>query len=202
LGILIYSLRADDVIQADVDANEIASDDADDVIQADVDANEIASDAADLALTTVLDSEVARAIAADNAFALEDIAIRNDYSLEDAAIRNEFALEDAAIRGEFAAADAALQNQIAANNGAISRNRSDIKENRKGIAMVAAMVHTTVLPGMNNALDVNVANFDGENGLAITYSRRVSDNVQLNIAGATTTDFDESVIRAGVGIQW
>jgi len=68
--------------------------------------------------------------------------------------------------------------------------------------MAAALTHTTVLPGMDNALDVSAATFAGETGLAITYSRRVNENIQLNFGAATTTDLDESIVRAGVGVQW
>jgi cytoskeletal protein CcmA (bactofilin family) len=79
---------------------------------------------------------------------------------------------------------------------------STVDKNTRGIAMTAALSQTTVLPGMSNALDVNAATFAGETGLAITYSRRVSDNIQLNFGAATTTDLEEAVVRAGVGVQW
>ena len=95
-----------------------------------------------------------------------------------------------------------LQAQTDANSAAIANNRRDIEKNRRGIAMVAAMTQSTVLPGMTHALDANVAHFEGKTGMAISYSRRINENVQLNLAGASTTDFKESVIRGGVGVQW
>jgi len=95
-----------------------------------------------------------------------------------------------------------LQEQVDANRAAIRSNKKDIQRNTRGIAMVAAMTHTTVLPGMENALDVSTAHFEGKTGLAISYSRRVNDHVQLNFGAATTTELDESVVRAGIGVQW
>ncbi len=117
--------------------------------------------------------------------------------------------EDLLIRGEFATADAVLQTQVNNNRTDINRNRASIdrnsaqiSQNRRGIAMTAALTHTTVLPGMNNALDVSAAVFDGEVGIAMSYSRRLTENVQVDIAAATTSDLEESVIRAGIGVQW
>jgi hypothetical protein len=118
-----------------------------------------------------------------------------DSDFADAAIRGEFAAADTAIRGEFAIADANLQRQV-------TSNREDIDRNARGIAMVAALQHTTVLPGMTQALDVSAAHFEGETGLAINYSRRINDNMQINFGAASTSDFDESVIKAGIGWQW
>ena len=99
------------------------------------------------------------------------------------------------IRADFAAGDANLQSQI-------DSNKSDIERNARGIAMVAALQHTTVLPGMNNALDVGAAHFEGETGMSLNYARRVNENVQFNFGAAATTDFEESVIKAGIGVQW
>jgi hypothetical protein len=47
-----------------------------------------------------------------------------------------------------------------------------------------------------------MSHFEGETGMSLNYSRRINENVQLNFGAASTTDFDESVIRGGVGIQW
>ena len=128
--------------------------------------------------------------------AIADVEVSiNALATDDIAIRGEFAAEDANIRGEFAAADANLQRQI--NN-----NRSDIESNTRGIAMVAALQTTTVLPGMTQALDISAAHFEGETGLAINYSRRINENVQINFGAATTSDGDESVIKGGIGWQW
>ncbi len=81
-------------------------------------------------------------------------------------------------------------------------NRADIDRNARGIAMVAALQHTTVLPGMTQALDLSAAHFEGETGLALNYARRINENVQINFGAAAPTDFDESVIKGGIGWQW
>jgi hypothetical protein len=91
---------------------------------------------------------------------------------------------------------------ITSNTNSIAKNREDIDANTRGIAMVAALQHTTVLPGMTHALDISGAHFEGETGMALNYARRINENVQINFGAASTTDFDESVIKAGVGIQW
>ena len=93
------------------------------------------------------------------------------------------------------AREAVLQRQI-------TSNREDIDRNARGIAMVAALQHTTVLPGMTQALDVSAAHFEGETGMALNYARRINENVQINFGAASTSDFDESVIKAGIGVQW
>jgi autotransporter adhesin len=84
----------------------------------------------------------------------------------------------------------------------VDTNRDAIERNARGIAMVAAMTHSTVLPGMTHALDVSAAHFEGETGMAISYSRLIKDGVQINFGAASTTDFEESVVRAGIGYQW
>ena len=124
-----------------------------------------------------------------------DTAIRGEFAAEDTAIRGEFAAADRAIRNDFIAADAALQTQINTNHAAIDRNT-------RGSAMVAALTHTTVLPGMTHALDISAAHFEDETGMALSYSRRISDGVQVNFGTASTTDFEEAVVRAGIGFQW
>ena len=92
--------------------------------------------------------------------------------------------------------------ESASHSNRIDSNKSDIERNARGIAMVAALQHTTVLPGMNNALDVGAAHFEGETGMSLNYARRVNENVQFNFGAAATTDFEESVIKAGIGVQW
>jgi hypothetical protein len=91
---------------------------------------------------------------------------------------------------------------IATNARGIARNSRDIESNTRGIAMVAALQTQTVLPGMTQALDLSAAHFEGETGLAINYSRRMNENVQINFGAATTSDGDESVIKGGIGWQW
>ena len=97
---------------------------------------------------------------------------------------------------------AANADRIATNAGNIATNREDIDRNARGIAMVAALQHTTVLPGMTQALDLSAAHYEGETGMALNYSRRLSDTTQINFGVAATSDFDESVIKGGIGWQW
>jgi hypothetical protein len=84
----------------------------------------------------------------------------------------------------------------------LDRHRSDIDTNTRGIAMVAAMTDATVLPGMTNAMDFNVAYFEGETGFSVSYARRINDNLQIKSAVASSNDFDEGVYRVGVSYQW
>ena len=70
------------------------------------------------------------------------------------------------------------------------------------IAMVAALTHSTVLPGKSHALDVSAAAFEGETGVAINYSGRLDENTQVNFGYAGTGFFEENIIRGGIGFQW
>jgi len=112
---------------------------------------------------------------------------------------------NAGVQAQLDTNAASIANNAAAitsNTNSIAKNREDIDANTRGIAMVAALQHTTVLPGMTHALDISGAHFEGETGMALNYARRINENVQINFGAASTTDFDESVIKAGVGIQW
>jgi hypothetical protein len=69
-------------------------------------------------------------------------------------------------RNDRIAEDALLRTDINSNRADIDRNRvdinrntSDIQRNRKGIAMVAAMTHTTLLPG-NESLNLKLKKSD------------------------------------------
>ena len=160
---------------ADVTANSAAD-------QGYADAQDVLNSAADQAYTDA--REVAITLAYEG-YADQAEADANAYT--DA--------REAAITSAYQAADANLQSQI-------SENKKDIEQNTRGIAMVAALQHTTVLPGMNNAFDLSAAHFEGETGMALNYARRINENVQINFGAASTTDFDESVIKAGIGVQW
>ena len=108
----------------------------------------------------------------------------------------------AGLTGDVASRINSNSSAIANNSSRIASNKEDIEQNTRGIAMVAALQHTTVLPGMNNAFDLSAAHFEGETGLALNFARRINENVQINFGAASTTDFDESVIKAGIGVQW
>ena len=81
-------------------------------------------------------------------------------------------------------------------------NAEMISDNRKGIAMVAALTHSTVLPGNSHALDISAASFEGETGIAINYSGRLDENTQVNFGYAGTGFFEDNIIRGGIGFQW
>ena len=102
-----------------------------------------------------------------------------------------------------------ILDQITANAQAIQSNAEKIQanaemisDNRKGIAMVAALTHSTVLPGNSHALDISAASFEGETGIAINYSGRLDENTQVNFGYAGTGLFEENIIRGGIGFQW
>ena len=120
----------------------------------------------------------------------------------DAAVDITGDLTIAGLTGDVASRINSNSSAIANNSNRIESNKKDIEQNTRGIAMVAALQHTTVLPGMNNAFDLSAAHFEGETGLALNYARRINENVQVNFGAASTTDFDESVIKAGIGVQW
>jgi hypothetical protein len=108
----------------------------------------------------------------------------------------------AGLTGDVASRINSNSSAIANNSSRIESNQENIEQNTRGIAMVAALQHTTVLPGMTNAFDLSAAHFEGETGLALNFARRINENVQINFGAASTTDFDESVIKAGIGVQW
>ena len=152
---------------------------------------------------------------------IADIAIRNDFGAADATLNSNLTAEvsrlDTKIDDETAAriqedinlnaridALALVDNaaDIAENSLRISENRKMIDQNRKGIAMVAALTHSTVLPGKSHALDISAASFEGEMGVAINYSGRLDENTQINFGYSGTGLLDENIIRGGIGFQW
>jgi hypothetical protein len=89
---------------------------------------------------------------------------------------------------------------IGNNATAIGNNSADININRDGIAMAAAISHSTILPGKKQALDIAHANFEGSSAMSINYSRRVAQGVQINLSHASAGD--SHINKVGVGIQW
>jgi hypothetical protein len=147
---------------------------------------------ADTALGGRIDSEISARIAGDT-------AVRTEFAAADTVIRTQFAAADTAIRNEFAAADTTERNARIAGD---DRLQSNIDENTRGIAMVAAMTNTTVDIGKTHGVDFNMAQFQSETGFAFGYANRINENVQVHTSVASTTDFDESVVRLGVAVQW
>ena len=148
---------------------------------ADVNAEELRATTAEGVLTTNLASEVTNRIAGD-------AAVTTAFQAADTSIRNDFSAADSQIRSDYQAADQGL--------------RSDIDQNTRGIAMVAAMTNTTVEAGKTHGVDFNVAQFQSETGMSFGYANRINENMQIHVAAASTTDFDEAVGRIGVSYQW
>jgi hypothetical protein len=145
-----------------------------------------------------------------NSFILDDTAgahvlTTNDGSLTlgGGAVTTVDVDADLDVNGDiFTSGDVFVGGRTTGLQSQVDSNRADIDRNARGIAMAAALQHTTVLPGMKHALDLSAAHFEGETGLSINYARRINDNMQINFGAAATTDFDESVIKGGIGWQW
>ena len=121
--------------------------------------------------------------------------LANGTSASDAVNLGQMQAADNVLRNDFESADRHLQSQV-------DSNRYQIDRNTRGIAMVAAMTNTTIQPGMKQAIDFNMAQFDDATGFGFGYGYRVNENLQINAAGASTTDFEESVVRLGLSYQW
>jgi hypothetical protein len=152
--------------------------------------------AADTALGGRIDSEISARIAGDT-------TVRSEFVAADTLIRTQFAAADTAlgtaVRNEFAAADTTERNARIAGDSTL---QSNIDENTRGIAMVAAMTNTQVAAGKTHGVDFNMAQFQSETGFGFGYANRINENVQVHTSVASTTDFDESVVRVGVAYQW
>ena len=152
--------------------------------------------AADTALGGRIDSEISARIAGDT-------TVRTEFAAADTLIRTQFAAADTAlgtaVRNEFAAADTTERNARIAGDSTL---QSNIDENTRGIAMVAAMTNTQVAAGKTHGVDFNMAQFQSETGFGFGYANRINENVQVHTSVASTTDFDESVVRVGVAYQW
>ena len=72
--------------------------------------------------------------------------------------------------------------------------------NRDGIAMAAAISHSTILPGKTQALDIAHASFEGSSAMSINYSRKVAEGIQINLSHASAGD--SHISKVGVGFQW
>lgn len=147
--------------------------------------------AADTALGGRIDSEISARIAGDTA-----LGGRID---EESTSR---AAADTALGSRITGVQSDLANETNARIAADNRLQSNIDQNTRGIAMVAAMTNTRVEAGKTHGVDFNMAQFQSETGFAFGYANRVNENVQVHTSVASTTDFDESVVRVGVSVQW
>lgn len=169
---------------------------------ADVNAEEARALAAEGILTTGLASEVTNRTNADT-------TLQNNIDTEALTRGNSDTLLQSNIAAEALTRsnrDTTLQSSITnETNQRIAGDRAlgeRIDTNTRGIAMVAAMTNTSVAPGMKQAVDFNVANFEGETGFGLGYAYRVNENLQIQSAAASTNDMDESVVRVGLSYQW
>ena len=163
---------------------------------ADVNAEEARALAAEGILTTGLANEVTNRTNADT-------LLQNNINAEALTRGNADTLLQSNISAEAitrANADTQLQNNISNETNRALRSRIDT--NTRGIAMVAAMTNTSVAPGMKQAVDFNVANFEGETGFGLGYAYRVNENLQVQGAAASTNDMEDSVVRVGLSYQW
>ena len=212
-----------------IDAEETARIAADVVLQDNIDAEETARIAADEVLQDNINAEVSTRSAlirregdgfvhiGENSLIFDDtnpgfdqltssksnLIIGGGATTDVAIDANLDVAGDASFQKDvFVAGDIFVGGRTQGLQKQIDNNREDIDRNARGIAMVAALQHTTVLPDMKHALDLSAAHFEGETGMALNYARRINDNVQINFGAASTSDFDESVIKAGIGVQW
>ncbi len=119
------------------------------------------------------------------------VATDNDVAITNANLATETSNRiagDTQLRHEYQAADKQLSSRI--------------DKNTRGIAMVAAMTNTTIQAGKTNAVDFNMAEFDGESGFSFGYAHTINEYVQFHGAAASGTDFKESAVRLGVSVQW
>ena len=224
--------NADTALQADVNQNEADSDAADTALQADIDQNtdDIGElETADEQLQTNINTEATTRANADTQLQDNIDAEAGIRETMDTAIAGAIGLtagedgsysympntdtnyinEATSVIEATEQLDQALYNEsqarISADNElrtSVERNQTDIETNRKGIAMVAAMTHTTLLPGNNKALDIGIGYFESESAYSINYAGRLNENVQVNFSAASTSGLKDSAVRCSLGFQW
>ena len=178
---------ADKALDTALQAESTSRTNADTQLQNNINTVASASDTADTAMQADIDQNELDSDAADT-------QLQNNINAESTARIDA----DALLRTDI---DNSLAN-IDLNRADISRNTSDIQRNREGIAMVAAMTHTTLLPGNDVALDIGIANFESETAYSINFARRVKEGVQVNLSAASTSGLSDAVVRGSIGFQW
>jgi hypothetical protein len=187
--------NADTTLQNNINAEATTRANADSVLTTGL-ANEVTNRIADV------NAEEARALAAEGILTTGLANEVTNRTNADTTLQNNINAE-ALTRSNR---DTQLQNNITnESNQRIAGDRalsSRIDTNTRGIAMVAAMTNTSVAPGMKQAVDFNVANFEGETGFGLGYAYRVNENLQVQGAAASTNDMEDSVVRVGLSYQW
>ena len=95
---------------------------------------------------------------------------------------------------------------IVGDGGALSNRLSgfddDIDDNTAGVALALALDSPSVAPGQNFAMSGGVGTFGGEGAIALSFTARVNQNVQLN--AGIGSGFRSNTVggRAGFVIGW
>ena len=78
----------------------------------------------------------------------------------------------------------------------------NIQQLQRGVAMVAALQTPVIEYGSNNAMKFSMANYGSENGFSFGYARRLFKGFSADVEAATTSQFEEAVIRGGINFSW
>ena len=78
----------------------------------------------------------------------------------------------------------------------------NIQQLQRGVAMVAALQTPVIEYGSNNAMKFSMANYGSENGFSFGYVRRLFKGFSADVEAATTSQFEEAVIRGGINFSW
>jgi len=78
----------------------------------------------------------------------------------------------------------------------------NIQQLQRGVAMAAALQTPVIEYGSNNAMKFSMANYGGENGFSFGYARRLFKGFSADIEAASTSQFEEAVVRGGINFSW
>ena len=188
---------ADTNLQTNIDNEVTARSSADDQLQTNINAEATTREAMDSAIAVAIGLTESEGESETGSYAYTANASTN-YIQSATSVIDATEKLDQALYSES-------QARISADNAlrtSINANQSNIEEKRKGIAMVAAMTHTTLLPGNDKAMDIGVGYFRSESAYSINYAGRLNENVQLNFSAASTSSFKDSAVRCSLGFQW
>jgi len=78
----------------------------------------------------------------------------------------------------------------------------NIQQLQRGVAMVASLQTPVIEYGSDNAMKFSMANYGSENGFSFGYARRLFKGFSADVEAATTSQFEEAVIRGGINFSW
>jgi hypothetical protein len=78
----------------------------------------------------------------------------------------------------------------------------NIEQLQRGVAMTAALQTPVIDHGSNNAMKFSMANYGGENGFSFGYARRLFKGFSVDVEAASTSQFEEAVVRSGINFSW